>query len=56
LGYTTATHRLVYDPVHRTEELYDLAADPYEQRDLAGADPEALAAARKLARAWDESH
>jgi hypothetical protein len=56
VGYTTATHRLVYDPIYRTEELYDTAADPLEQRDVAGADQKALEAARALARAWDESY
>lgn len=56
IGYTSQSHRLVYDPVFRIERLFDLSRDPYEQVDLAESAPAELARLRTLARQWDERH
>lgn len=55
-GYTTAGYRLLVDPVYAIEQLFDTAADPYEQRDLAGQAGVPLQRIRTLAWAWDERH
>jgi uncharacterized sulfatase len=39
-------------PAPRSAELYDLAADPHEERDLAAAEPERLEAMRANLDAW----
>jgi hypothetical protein len=56
VGYTTADHRLLVDPVFDIEQLFDSRADPYEQHDLAERADAPLQRARTLARAWDERH
>jgi arylsulfatase A-like enzyme len=56
VGYTTKSHRLIYNPVYDVEELFDLHRDPYERTNLAETDPDALEKARSLARRWDEQH
>jgi arylsulfatase A-like enzyme len=55
VGYTSERWRLVRDPVHDVDRLYDLVRDPYERRDLAASRPRDLAAMRRLARQWDEA-
>lgn len=56
VGYTGARYRLVADPVHRVDALFDADRDPLERRDVSREHPAALAEMRRLARAWDEGH
>jgi hypothetical protein len=56
IGYTSRTHRLLWDPVYDVEALFDSQRDPYEQQNLASSDPAILAAHRAMARRWDERH
>jgi len=56
VGYTGERFRLVTDPVHGLESLFDSERDPLEQRDVAKERPEELRRMRRLARSWDERH
>ena len=55
VGYTGTRYRYLRDPVHEVELLFDMDADPYEQRDVSTTDRAGLLAMRSLARAWDET-
>ena len=46
--------KLVVNPARGTEELYDLAADPGETRNVAGERPADLAAMRSRLAAWQQ--
>ncbi len=55
-AYTAPRYRYLNDPAHDVELLFDLHADPFDQRDLSAQQPQALHAMRVLARAWDAVH
>ncbi len=56
IGYTFEHHRLIVDPDHSTERLYDTTRDPYEQRDLAATQPAVLSELRRRAQRFDQEH
>ncbi len=53
IGYTGPRYRLIVDPVHRTEQLFDTDRDPTERRDLSDDHPGLLREMQRLARAWE---
>jgi hypothetical protein len=53
VGYTFERHRLVVDPEHDLERLYDSEADPLEQNDLVPSEPALLDALRERALRFD---
>jgi membrane-anchored protein YejM (alkaline phosphatase superfamily) len=53
VGYTFERHRLVVDPEHDLERLYDSEVDPLEQNDLFASEPALLDALRERARRFD---
>jgi hypothetical protein len=56
IGYTFERHRLLADPEHDIERLYDSATDPLEQRDLAPSEPALLAKLRERGREFDRKN
>ncbi|HEX6276821.1 MAG TPA: sulfatase-like hydrolase/transferase, partial [Polyangiaceae bacterium] len=56
IGYTFERHRLVVDPEHDIERVYDSTSDPLEKHDLAPAEPALLDALRDRARAFDHAN
>jgi hypothetical protein len=56
IGYTFDRHRLVVDPEHDIERVYDSAVDPLEKNDLAPSDPVLLDALRERASAFDRAN
>jgi hypothetical protein len=56
VGYTFERHRLLADPEHGIERLYDSATDPLEQRDLAKSEPVLMEKLRERAREFDRRH
>jgi hypothetical protein len=56
IGYTFERHRLLADPEHDIERLYDSTTDPLEQRDLAPSEPALLAKLRERGREFDRKN
>jgi hypothetical protein len=56
VGYTFERHRLLVDPLHGIERLYDSEKDPLEQRDLAATEPALIQKLRARAREFDRAH
>lgn len=56
IGYTTATHRLLVNPVFRVEQLFDSRRDPYEHNDIVSSAPSAAQRLRAIAHRWNERH
>ena len=55
VGYTFERHRLIVDPEHDIERVYDSATDPLEQNDLAPSEPALLDTLRERAHAFDRA-
>lgn len=56
VGYSSERYRLLVDPVHDVDWLFDSVSDPYERTDLSQRRPDVLRSMRRLAEAWDETH
>ena len=56
VGYTIGAWRLVRDARHDIDQLFDVAGDPYERRDLSGERPSEVIQMRQLARRWHAHH
>jgi arylsulfatase A-like enzyme len=56
LGVREENWKYIYDLRDGTEELYDLARDPNEQRNLAATEPERCARLRQRLAAWTEAN
>jgi membrane-anchored protein YejM (alkaline phosphatase superfamily) len=53
VGYTFERYRLLVDPEHDIERLYDSVTDPLERNDLVPSEPALLASLRERARRFD---
>jgi hypothetical protein len=56
VAYTFERHRLLVDPEHGIERLFDSTSDPLEKHDLAPSEPALLGALRERARAFDRAN
>ena len=56
LGVREGNWKYIFDLREGTEELYDLSADPTEQHNLAGAQPQRCARLRQRLAAWTDAN